>query len=143
MKVEKDLPFYIKNQNLIFGLVWLGMGISYLLINFGDRTNLILGIGFCLSGILYLIEFFRKRKKAKEYIIWNEKEVIVSPLFKKEVVYPLGEITHKSISNNHFIIKARGVPGSSVNLKGYRKTDIKTLKNKIHNESVVLPNSSF
>lgn len=134
-RINKKLSFFRRYYNLIFGILWLLMGLFYMLSRYFSEDNSVwnnftLVIFYIVLGLLYFFRSYWESRQNGEFIEWNDEFLIYKPIGQKIQVYKINELSGLTVSNNDLIIKAPGAQGTMVELKGYCEEDIAKLRSQ-------------
>ena len=134
VRIERKLNFFKRNFNLIFGVFWSAMGISYLLINLDENDsrlfNWLMGCGYLLIGLGYFYMSFKNGSKKGEYIEWNDEELNYKQNLGKLHSYKLNRLIDLTVAEHNLIIKAPNSKGTMAPLKGYSEDDLEKLRKR-------------
>ena len=126
-KIEKEIPFFRKFMYLNFGVFSIVLGGLMVWVS-PESFNRVIGFLYCLSGVLYLFEYYRKRNYQSEFLAWDDEKVVVGEFLKEKKIYSSEEITHFVILKKEFLIKARGRKRHKIKLKGFSEEELTQLR---------------
>lgn len=130
MKIIKKSRFLVQYQHWILASMWLCFGIAYFLRN-EPLTFAFFGYMFLAFGQVGLHLYYKKKGRNKEFISWNENQLVVQELFQKPKIYPFSEIDNLTLTLNNLIVKSGPAGGVMLDLKGFDPDDIEKLRSEV------------
>ena len=132
-RIHKKLGFFTRNYYLIFGILWLGLGIIYLQNNnYAEKEGLpfdfFLVIFYVFLSSLYFYRAYRMTGNPGEFIEWNEDYLNYKQYQAKLKSYEINSLTAITLTENNLIIHAPQSRGIMPPLKGYSEIDIEKLR---------------
>ncbi len=130
MKIVKKITFWVRYQHWILTLIWLCFGIAYFIMD-EPLTFAFFGYMFLTLGQVGLHNYYKKKDRNKEFISWNENQLIVQELFQKPKIYPFSKIENLTLTRNNLIVKSGQASGVMLELKGFNPDDIEKLRSEV------------
>ena len=133
-RIYKKLNFFKRNHNLIFGFLWLGVGITYFLnIIYSEEQktfNLVMAVFYVILAALYFYQEFRSKENKGEYIEWDDDNLNYKIHLGKLHSYKISSLIKVVVSENNLIIKAPNSQGTMASLKNYSEEDLQKLRSR-------------
>lgn len=130
MIVAKKSRVWVHYQHWLLGLIWLCFGMAYFIMD-EPLTFAFFGYMFLALGQIGLHIYYKKKGRNKEFISWNENQLIVQELFQKPRIYPFSKIDNLTLTRNNLIVKSGQASGVMLDLKGFNPDDIEKLKTEV------------
>lgn len=142
-RISRDLSFFKRKYNSIFGCFWLLMAVFYLLSAEWDEDReyfeyIMAGAYFIVSG-LHFYQAYQNRGNNGEYIEWDEETITYKPAEGKIHSYKIRKLISLTVASNNLIIKAPNAQGTMAPLKGYSDEEIEKLRTEFTNFNQLKP----
>lgn len=136
-RISRNLSFFKRNYNSVFGLFWSLMAVFYLLSAEWDEGeenfSFIMAGGYFLIAAGYFYMAYQNRGNNGEYIEWDDEFIIYKPAQGKIHSYKSKKLIRLSVATNNLIIKAPNAQGTMAPLKGYSNEEIEKLRSSFGN----------